>query len=109
MLDGRCFDVSCQLGSYECIRKKKKDSLFNLNFNSHAINLFVFKNPGKKSIETMLKNILVIILVINTISSQAGKAGFTHANFVGRFLKSSKQSQAKNRFNAMTSPILKNL
>ena len=37
------------------------------------------------------------------------KAGFTHANFVGRFLKNSKQTQAKNRFNAMTSPILKNL
>ena len=39
----------------------------------------------------------------------ASTAGFTHANFVGRFLKCSKQTQAKNRLKAMTSPILKNL
>ena len=37
------------------------------------------------------------------------KTGFTHANFVGRFLKLSKQTKAKSRLNAMTSPILKNL
>ena len=37
------------------------------------------------------------------------KPDFTHANFVGRFLKFSKQTQAKSHFNAMTSPILKNL
>ena len=36
------------------------------------------------------------------------KAGFTHANFAGRCLNFSKQTQAKNRLNAMTSPILKN-
>ena len=34
------------------------------------------------------------------------KARFTHANFVGRFLKFPKQTQAKPRFNEMTSPIL---
>ena len=46
--------------------------------------------------------------VLNTFSA-VFIAGFAHAKFVGWFLKCSKQTQAKNRLNAMTSPILKNL
>ena len=41
--------------------------------------------------------------------SSETKAGFTHANFVGRLKKFSKQTQAKCRLNAMTSPIFKDL
>ena len=38
-------------------------------------------------------------------SKQIFKAGFTHAKFDGRFSKFSKQTQAKSRLNATTSPI----
>ena len=43
------------------------------------------------------------------IMNRPTKAGFTHANFFRRFLKLSKQTQAKSRLNAMASQILKNL
>ena len=51
----------------------------------------------------------VIESSISKCHLQLSSAGITRANFVGRFLKCSKQTQAKNRLNANTSPILKNL
>ena len=66
-------------------------------------------NSRKLLVSELFKGELQRSWFIKIKQSPLLKAGFTHANFVGRFLKCSKQSQAKNHFNATTSPILKNL
>ena len=83
-LDGRCFDVVCWLG-----RDQDHDTCISSN--------------------SKLKIKAFEIQFIDILATRKDKAGFTHTNYVDRFLKFSKQTQAKSHLNAMTSPILKNL
>ena len=78
--------------------------LFNQLFVKDRINTFNNHHCMKTSIPIKLSKISIQIFKWTCDPYD----GLTHADFVGRFLKLSNQTQAKSRVNATTSPILKN-